>query len=46
MPTARINGHRGTRDSEDEIPATASRNTLSIERGIPAARRLPWDDAA
>ena len=46
MPTARSNGHRGTRDSEDDLQATAPRNALPIERGIPGARGLPWDDAS
>jgi hypothetical protein len=46
MPTARSYGHRGIRDSDDELPATAPRDTLPIERGIPAARGLPRDDAS
>lgn len=46
MPTARSNGHRGTRDSDDDLPATAPRNALPIERGLAAARGLPWDDAS
>ena len=46
MPTARSNGHRGTRDSVDDLLATAPRNALPIGRGIPAARGLPLNDAA
>jgi hypothetical protein len=46
MPTARSNGHRGTRDSDDDLHATAPRIALPIERGLAVARGLPRDDAS
>jgi len=46
MPTARSNGHRGTRDSDDGLEATAPRCALPVERGLAAERGLPRDDAS
>jgi hypothetical protein len=46
MQTARINGHRGTRVSCDDLHATTPRNALPIGRGLAVARGLPRDDAS